>query len=55
VFIEPFYTPRGFHRTAGRSDGSNWGIKLNVTFLLEDVKLKAPILSRLCGGECGCR
>ena len=54
VFIEPYYTPRGFHRTAGRSDGSNWGVKLNVTFLLEDVKLKAPILSRLYGGGCGC-
>jgi hypothetical protein len=55
VFIEPYYTPSGLHRTAGRSDGTSWGIKLNVTFLLPDAKLHAPILSRLYGGECGCR
>ena len=55
VFIEPYCTPSGLHRTAGRSDGTSWGIKLNVTFLLPDAKLHAPILSRLYGGECGCR
>jgi hypothetical protein len=55
VFIEPYYTPSGLHQTAGRSDGTSWGIKLNVTFLLPDAKLHAPILSRLYGGGCGCR
>jgi hypothetical protein len=30
VFMEPFYTPSGFHK----GPAAEWGIKLNVTFLL---------------------
>ncbi len=61
----PYYTPAGlhrgtggFHRTnggSGGSGGSSWGVKLNVTVLLPDVKMDAPILSRLCGSGCCCR
>jgi hypothetical protein len=30
VFVEPFYTPSGFHK----GPAAEWGFKLNVTFLL---------------------
>lgn len=42
IFLQPQYTPRGFH-SGGKAE---WGIKLNVTFLLPHVKLSDPVLGR---------
>ena len=39
VFIEPFYTPDGLHK----GPASEWGIKLNVTFLFPEKKF-GPLL-----------
>jgi len=46
VFVMPFYTPAGMRSGPGVS--TNWGIKLNVTLLSPEKKLK-PILGRLWG------
>lgn len=43
VFVEPFYTPDGLRK----GPASEWGVKLNVTLLLPDVKI-----GPLCG-SCG--
>lgn len=41
IFVEPFYTPPGLQSGIG---GDKWGVKLNVTFLYPEKKLKP-----LCG------
>jgi hypothetical protein len=49
VFVEPFYTPEGLRR----GPASEWGVKLNVTFLFPDKKLK-PLMGFLWGGHNAC-
>lgn len=48
VFVEPIYTPEGLRSGPG---GTEWGIKLNVTFLFPDAKFFDPLLGG-CGGQC---
>jgi hypothetical protein len=45
IFVEPFYTPEGLRR----GPASEWGVKLNVTFLFPDKKF-GPLLGPLFGG-----
>ena len=47
IFVEPFYTPEGLRK----GPASEWGVKLNVTFLFPDMKF-GPLLGPLFGG-CG--
>lgn len=42
IFVEPFYTPEGLRR----GPASQWGVKLNVTFLFPKKKLD-PLLGGL--------
>ncbi|MCR9115948.1 MAG: hypothetical protein NXI22_03255 [bacterium] len=51
VFVEPFYTPEGLRS----GPASEWGVKLNVTFLLPEKKfgpLLGPLFSHRCGHCC---
>jgi hypothetical protein len=50
IFVEPFYTPEGLRR----GPASEWGVKLNVTFLFPEKKLD-PLLGCLFDRQCNCR
>lgn len=47
IFVEPFYTPEGLRR----GPASQWGVKLNVTFLFPGKKLD-PLLGSLFNRPC---
>jgi len=47
IFVEPFYTPEGLRR----GPASQWGVKLNVTFLFPDKKF-GPLLGGLFDNRC---
>ncbi len=49
IFVEPFYTPEDLRN----GPGSQWGVKLNVTFLFPDKKF-GPLLGGLFD-RCCCR
>ena len=50
VFVMPYYTPDGLHSGPG---GDKWGVKLNVTLLFPEKKLK-PLLGFLWGDDSCC-
>ena len=52
IFLQPRYTPRGFHS----GGAAEWGIKLSVTLLLPEVQLTDPLLAHDDPSDCqsGC-
>ena len=49
IFVEPFYTPEDLRS----GPASQWGVKLNVTFLFPDKKF-GPLLGCLFDHDCRC-